>query len=78
MFKMSVGKNHAASNNIRNSMDKNVTHNHSFHFTAFYPIGPAGYATAQLDLSPAQNGIFHNRQWYERVEGVRRFWFETK
>ena len=40
MLKMAVGKHHAASNNITNSMDKNVTYNHSFHFTAFYPMGP--------------------------------------
>ena len=53
MLKMAVGKHHAASNNIANSMDKNVTHNHSIHFTEFYPIGPVHYATAPLDLGPA-------------------------
>ena len=78
MLKMSVSKHLAASNDIISSMDKHVTYNHSFHFTAFYPLGPDGYATAPLDLSPAQNGIFHNRQWYERMEGDRRFWFGTE
>ena len=74
---MSVGKHHAASN-VTNSMDKSVTNNHSFHFTAFYLMGPVGYATAPLDLSPAQNDIFHNRQWYEQMKGDRMVWFETK
>ena len=78
IFKMWVDKHNAASNNITNSMDKNVTHNHSFHFTAFYSMGPVVYATAPSDLSPAQNDIFHNRQWYERMEGDRTVWFETK
>ena len=50
---MALGKHHAESNIITNSMDKNVTHNHSFHFTEFYPLGPVCYATAPLDLSPA-------------------------
>ena len=36
IFKMSVGKDHAASNTITNSMAKNVTYNYSFHFTTFY------------------------------------------
>ena len=49
---MAVGKHHTASN-ITNSMDKNVTYNHSFKFTEFYPIGPVRYATAPLDLGPA-------------------------
>ena len=53
MLKMAVGKHHAASKNITNSMDKNVTYNHSFHFTAFYPMGPVRYATALLDLPGA-------------------------
>ena len=58
MLKMSVGKHHAACNNITNSMNKNVAYNRSFHFTAFYPMGPVVYASALLDLSPAQNAIF--------------------
>ena len=78
MLKMAVGKHHAASKNITNSMDKNVTYNHSLHFTAFYPMGPVRYATALLDLSPVQYNIFHKRQWYQRMKGDRRFWFETK
>ena len=52
MLKMTVGKHHAASNNITNSMDKNATYNHSFHFTEFYPMGTVRYATAPLDLDP--------------------------
>ena len=58
MLKVSVGKRRAASNNITNSINKNVTDNHSFHFTAFYPLGPVRYATAPLDLSPVLNNIF--------------------
>ena len=53
MLKMEVGKHHATSDNITKFMDKNVTHNYSFHFTEFYPMGPVRYATAPLDLSPA-------------------------
>ena len=53
MVKMAVGKHNAASKNITNSMDKNVTDDHSFHFTAFYPMGPVRYATALLDLPGA-------------------------
>ena len=60
MLKMVVGEHHAASNNITNSMDKNVAYTHSFHLTAFYPVGPFRYATAPLNLNPAQNDIFHN------------------
>ena len=67
-----------SSYNITNAMDRNATYNHSFYFTELYPLGPVGYATAPLDLSPVKNDIFHNRQWYERVEGVQRFRFETK
>ena len=78
MVKISVRKHLAASNNITNSMDKNVTYNNSFHFTAFYTLRPAGYATVPLDLSPAQNDIFHNMQWYERMKGCRKLWFEAK
>ena len=62
MLKMVGGKHHVASNNITYSMDKNVTFNRSFHFTAFYPVGPVRYATAPLHLSPAQNDIFHITQ----------------
>ena len=61
MLKMAVGKHHTASNNITNSMDKNVTYNHSFHFTAFYPMGPVRHATALLDLSSARNNIFSQK-----------------
>ena len=61
MLKMAVGKHHTASNNITNSMDKNVTYNHSFHFTAFYPMGPVRHATALLDLSSARNNIFFTK-----------------
>ena len=39
-------------------MDRNATYNHSFYFTELYPLGPVGYATAPLDLSPAKNDIF--------------------
>ena len=53
MLKMAVGKHHPASNDITNSMDKNVTYNHSFHLTEFYPMGPVRCATAPLDLSQA-------------------------
>ena len=59
---MVIGKHQAASNNITYSMDKNATHNHSFHFTTFYSVGPVCYATAPLHLSPAQNDIFPNTQ----------------
>ena len=58
MLKMVVGNHHVTSNNITYSMNKNVTYNHSFYFTAFHPVGPARYATASLHLSPAQNDIF--------------------
>ena len=78
IFKMSVGEHHAASNTITNSMNKNATYNHSFHLATFYSMGPVGYATAALDLGPALNDIFYNMQWYERMKGDRRFWFETK
>ena len=77
MLKMAVGKHHPASNNITNSMDKNVTYNHSFHFTAFYQMGPVRHATVLLDLSPARSNLFHKRQWCERMKGDARFWFET-
>ena len=76
MLDILVGKHRPASN-ITNSMDKNATYNHLFHFTAFYPMGPVGYATAPLDLSPAQN-MFRNGKWYKRTKGDRRFLFETK
>ena len=62
MLKMVADNHHAASYNITYSMDKNVTYKHSFHFTAFHPVGPVRYATASLHLSPAQNGIFHITQ----------------
>ena len=58
MLKMAVGKHHAASKNITNSMDKNVTYNHSFHFTAFYPMGPVRYATALLDQARCNTTFF--------------------
>ena len=62
MLKMVVGNHHAVSNNITYSMDKNVTDNHSFHFTAFHSVGPVLYATASLHLSSVQNDIFHITQ----------------
>ena len=78
MLKMSVSNHLAASYNITNSMDRNITCNHPFYFIELHPLGPVGYATAPLDLSTAKNDIFDKRQWYERMKAVRRFWFETK